>query len=355
MCIPSRSDRLNGNQYHKESVDEMVNILTEDKFKKKMVLVLAGYELQMQHMLAVNPGLKSRVTGTIHFADFDAADAVELLQLKLAEEDLRVAPDVALLPLAEQLVRAPGWANGRDVNTWAETTFRQVAMGVSSSAQSELDVVTHEHLRNALDELLKHKVKLPDAPSKQPADELPVVTMEGAAPPPAPLITEAMVVTVDEEEQCQECQADGDDDIYAALQTTCKDLGYDASHEKRVELKGLLEGVQGGEKFPCDIMDALKETTRKGEPEIDKALRPQLAPVIASFTAAIKEEEARRAEIARLEAEAKAEEAQKLIQEEARMQARLQSMGVCPAGFAWHREGPGWRCNGGAHYVDNLH
>ena len=177
---------------------------------------------------------------------------------------------------------------------------------------------------------------------------LPVLELERTAPAPAASDANA-------EEQLREAEAAGEGDIYAALQTTCKDLGYDASHEKRVELKGLLEGVQGGEKFPCDIMDALKETTRKGEPEIDKALRPQLAPVIASFTAAIKEEEARRAEIARLEAEAKAEEAQKLIQEEARMQARLQSMGACPAGFAWHREGPGWRCNGGSHYVDNLH
>ena len=66
------------------------------------------------------------------------------------------------------------------------------------------------------------------------------------------------------------------------------------------------------------------------------------------------QEEARRAEIARLEAEARAEEARKMKEEEAKMQAKLASMGICPAGFAWHREGSGWRCNGGAHYVGSM-
>ena len=26
-------------------------------------------------------------------------------------------------------------------------------------------------------------------------------------------------------------------------------------------------------------------------------------------------------------------------------------MGPCPAGFAWFREGNGWRCGGGSHFV----
>jgi hypothetical protein len=25
----------------------------------------------------------------------------------------------------------------------------------------------------------------------------------------------------------------------------------------------------------------------------------------------------------------------------------------CPAGFDWHRDGDGWRCNGGSHFVSN--
>ena len=30
---------------------------------------------------------------------------------------------------------------------------------------------------------------------------------------------------------------------------------------------------------------------------------------------------------------------------------RLRTMGPCPAGFAWFRQGNGWRCGGGSHFV----
>jgi hypothetical protein len=54
-----------------------------------------------------------------------------------------------------------------------------------------------------------------------------------------------------------------------------------------------------------------------------------------------------------LEAEAKARhEAQENARKrEAEAQKRLQQMGVCVAGFSWHRVGDGWRCAGGTHYM----
>ena len=47
----------------REVVDEMVNLLTEDKFRGKMLVILAGYDHEMDVMMATNPGLKSRCVG----------------------------------------------------------------------------------------------------------------------------------------------------------------------------------------------------------------------------------------------------------------------------------------------------
>lgn len=45
---------------HVQVLDEICQILTDKKFMGKMVVVLAGYEQQIEELLATNPGLKSR-------------------------------------------------------------------------------------------------------------------------------------------------------------------------------------------------------------------------------------------------------------------------------------------------------
>lgn len=45
------------------------------------------------------------------------------------------------------------------------------------------------------------------------------------------------------------------------------------------------------------------------------------------------------------------EEKERQLAVEAASRAALARMGVCPAGFQWTRQGNGWRCGGGSHYV----
>lgn len=44
-------------------VDEIVQLLTETRFAGKMVVILAGYDAQVEGLMATNPGLKSRFSG----------------------------------------------------------------------------------------------------------------------------------------------------------------------------------------------------------------------------------------------------------------------------------------------------
>lgn len=37
-----------------------------------------------------------------------------------------------------------------------------------------------------------------------------------------------------------------------------------------------------------------------------------------------------------------------------RLQARLQKIGLCPAGFTWVKVGGGYRCTGGSHFVTDA-
>ncbi|KAJ1385256.1 hypothetical protein B484DRAFT_410555, partial [Ochromonadaceae sp. CCMP2298] len=60
--------------------------------------------------------------------------------------------------------------------------------------------------------------------------------------------------------------------------------------------------------------------------------------------------EARLAELRCLEEEERATEQ---AAHEARVE-RLRVMGVCEAGFSWHRCGSGWRCAGGSHFCSDA-
>jgi hypothetical protein len=188
-------------------------------------------------------------------------------------------------------------------------------------------------------------------------------------PPSVELVIENRVelIEVELQNEMQESSEfdDGDEGaVVAALLLACKEAGYDETHDKRQELVAALERVQQEERFPQDIMTIVEEKTKLTEGRATKLLRPQVQIVLDGMREAVQVEEERRAEVLRQQEEerrmieqGRIEEARR--QEEARLvrareeeaqQERLRCSGLCPAGYAWHRCGAGWRCNGGSHY-----
>lgn len=93
-----------------EVLDEICQILTEPKFMGKMVVILAGYEQQIEELLAINPGLKSRFSEQLMFPSFTAAETQQLLVQQLDKRyglQLSEEADTALPGLVEQVGTAP--------------------------------------------------------------------------------------------------------------------------------------------------------------------------------------------------------------------------------------------------------
>lgn len=124
--------RLNPNKSHgymQEVVDEIVQILTERKFKNKMAVIFAGYENEMDELFEANPGLKSRVSRNLKFNDFSIDDSSQLLHLRLKEKSLVLTEEAQsqLKHLLKDYHNAPHWSNGRDVETLAKTIYQEQA------------------------------------------------------------------------------------------------------------------------------------------------------------------------------------------------------------------------------------
>ena len=56
--------RLAEGHFAKEAVDELVDCVTKPKFFQKIIIVLAGYDKDINRLMSLNPGLTSRFPGT---------------------------------------------------------------------------------------------------------------------------------------------------------------------------------------------------------------------------------------------------------------------------------------------------
>ena len=93
----------------------------------KVLVILAGYESDMDKMLLTNPGLKSRFAERVHFDDMDAEAVVHMFETLLKRQNLEFRHNVGdLFPLANRLVGCSDFSNGRDVNTWSQFTYQKV-------------------------------------------------------------------------------------------------------------------------------------------------------------------------------------------------------------------------------------
>lgn len=89
---------LNGDQYGGEAITTLVKEM-EDK-RDDLVVIVAGYPVEMAEFIAQNPGLASRFRTIMHFADYSEDELVAILRLQVSGADYDLSPE------AEQRFRA---------------------------------------------------------------------------------------------------------------------------------------------------------------------------------------------------------------------------------------------------------
>ncbi|EPQ56111.1 P-loop containing nucleoside triphosphate hydrolase protein, partial [Gloeophyllum trabeum ATCC 11539] len=137
VLLVDEAYRLSEGQYAKEAVDEIVGILTQERFRGKLIVIFAGYEQEMNNLLTVNSGLASRFSEEIVFRHLSPENCLKILTRNLRNQDIQLAGPSdqrrrEMISILEGLQRLPSWGNARDM----ETLLKRLTIFVLSSLDS---------------------------------------------------------------------------------------------------------------------------------------------------------------------------------------------------------------------------
>lgn len=123
---------LGKGQFGSEACSTLVEAMTNDDRYGGVVIIMAGYQADMQSMLDTNQGLKSRFNRFIEFRDWEVADCIAYFKYMINERNLTLQSYEQSTNLLQKgfskLKPLKGWGNARDVVKLFESVLENRAM-----------------------------------------------------------------------------------------------------------------------------------------------------------------------------------------------------------------------------------
>lgn len=364
--------RLGQGHFAKEAIDELVDNITKPRFAGKMVIILAGYDKDMNNLLRVNEGLSSRFADEILFPSLRPEDCLQLLKDKLKESQIHSPsiqdPTVSelLLESIAEMSRLPSWGNARDVQTLAKSMVRAVYQK-NTTKVDQLLLPANTALDCIRSMLSERCARAKETPQSRPGFPGLVQSQDdSSAVPPINSGTSTatnIAATAPKEEgnatpkRSPEHQENPDevrdvgvsDAIWQQLQKDKEEaqLLIERTAQKIKEQEEAHRLAKVAEKKAKEAAERLRQLKAKNDAEALELQRQREEAWIQEMKAKAERERILR----ELERKKREEEERKKKEENA--QRKLRDLGVCIMGFKWYKQAGGYRCSGGSHWVDD--
>ena len=117
--------------------------LMEDK-RDQFVLILAGYTNEMRHLIAMIPGIESRIKDYLHFPDYEPEEMREILKFMAKKQNFEVGTDVYATfdAIVERERKLQSFGNARTVRNILEKAVDKHALNVMRKVISPEDRYT---------------------------------------------------------------------------------------------------------------------------------------------------------------------------------------------------------------------
>ena len=361
--------RLAEGHFATEAINELVDLLTKPTFLDKIIVILAGYDKDIDNLVSVNPGLASRFPEQIIFKDMNPEHCLEVLKRSIEEQDIQTPsitdPESTLqkdmVALLVQLISLPSWGNARDIKTLAKAMIGSV-FRTSASTSDALTISTTEILRHTKTMLQERSDRtVPSSiPHGLPQEILPQLQDPQRPIPTATTTTQAKqtadsparpTVTLPSLPLDAVIQRDDgvSDEVWLQLQAdkNAQSAQPTVSAFNIAKVESSLESALAEEQEKLAARQHLEQqATTQEQSEVQELKRKQEHARFEEGAA----RKAREMAMEELERVRLREVGQK---REAQVQVRLREMGVCCMGYQWIKQCDGYRCAGGSHFVSN--
>ena len=143
----------NGDSFGHEAIDALVKLILDNK--GRLVVILAGYTMDMQMFLDANAGLASRFTKKINFEDYKPDELFDIFNMAAARDNYVLTPEAmeaARLHIAELYNRRDkNFGNARTANNYYNAVRQTMASRLLQSGiinKETISTITAEDIVN---------------------------------------------------------------------------------------------------------------------------------------------------------------------------------------------------------------
>lgn len=379
--------RLAEGHFAKEAMDELVDSVTKDRYHKKLIIILAGYDADINRLMSVNAGLTSRFPAVVDFRALAPEECISLLLrlLRAKRDELRSKKkdlDLSILErpspvfhddlaaIFAKLSSQDGWASARDVQSLARSIFNALLSTFKADLAQGVLILTKDIVVRELEAMSREREARsgsvhcnPATTSQGPLQRAPTPTL-GPMPPPN-RTTQAVATAAKSQTQDPVVP---EDDPSPAMPPPQEEIetradNFDHSHD-HLRDPGVSDAIW--EQLQRDRMaeKAAEEEYQKLKDAVDKAREAAREAARDKMVRKLVGEEQKRREEEEEKERKRKEEEEKLIKrllkeeenrkKEAERKKKLEHLGRCPVGYAWVKQAGGYRCTAGGHWVSNA-
>ena len=143
--------------YGREAIDTLVKAMEDHR--GEFCVIFAGYRNEMQKMLSVNPGLKSRLQFTLDFPNYTREELKEISMLMLRKRKYTIS-EAALsrvLDITDVRRKDPNFANAREIRNILDQVIMCQNLRCTGTADTEIGIVdVNKYIQDA-------KINLPSS------------------------------------------------------------------------------------------------------------------------------------------------------------------------------------------------